>query len=634
MAAFGSSFSGHVAISRPNTFDADFCESICLASSNRIESPNHIPRKYLRFRCPSARSFFGSQFASLPRSHRRIFETHSIQSSAVDFSAATEERDVGGSAESYPVSVCGVPLDKSTTVCHFIGIGGIGMSGIAEVLAHRGFVVRGSDMADSSNVQRLRAAGASVTVGHSPSNISDDISIVVLSSAIKESNSELAEARRRGLNIVHRADMLGGIMSLVAGAHQDSNGSGNGNGGQVAIAGTHGKTTTTSLMATLFDEAGRDATVLNGGIINAYGSNARVGDGHWVVVEADESDGTFVRLPVTIGIVTNMDAEHMDHYGHFDAVQEAYTRFVVQALSKPGGFAVLCIDHPVVHEMYLALISHPTYQNKIISYGFSDDADVRASREISYDSDNRAVFNVLVHCRGPLSDVSPSAHDDGDGMGPVKSLEAIKLNLLGEHNVLNSLAIVAVGLALNMGEDVVRRALSSFQGVQRRFTKVGEVRGVSVIDDYGHHPVEIAAVLRAARSSMIARRQNGGTLGKIVAVHQPHRYSRLANLFEDFAACFDDADVLILSPVYPAGEAPIPGADHALLKEAISKRGDAGPRTVVLVEGAGDLPRAIVDSVGVTSGDMVVCLGAGSISAWARALPEQLAAYWDSRDAS
>jgi UDP-N-acetylmuramate--alanine ligase len=415
-----------------------------------------------------------------------------------------------------------LPLTIGTI--HFVGIGGIGMSGIAEILHNLGYRVQGSDVADSTNVRRLQGLGIPVEIGHRADNLGG-AQVIVTSSAVKPDNPEVAAARSRLIPVVRRAEMLGELMRLKW---------------AVAVAGTHGKTTTTSLIGALLEAAELDPTVINGGIINAYGTNAHLGAGEWMVVEADESDGTFVKLPATIAVVTNIDPEHLDFYGDFDAVQRAFESFVGNIPFY--GFAVLCIDHPVVQGLISRLA-----ERRIITYGLSPQADVRAVNVQSGPAGAR--YDVVIANR--IHEASRTITD-------------IRLPMYGQHNVLNSLAAIAVAAELGVKDDIVRRALASFKGVKRRFTKTGEVRGVTVIDDYGHHPVEIAAVLRAAR---------GATQGNVIAVVQPHRYSRVANLFEEFCTCFNDADTVLVADIYAAGETPIEGVDRDALVAGLRSRG-------------------------------------------------------------
>ncbi|MDX6752066.1 UDP-N-acetylmuramate--L-alanine ligase [Geminicoccaceae bacterium 1502E] len=454
---------------------------------------------------------------------------------------------------------------------HFIGIGGIGMSGIAELLANLGYRVQGSDVAENANVQRLRARGIAVAIGHDEANLGE-AHVVVFSTAVQADNPELVAARARRLPVVRRADMLGELMRLKR---------------SVAVAGTHGKTTTTAIVAALFDAAGLDPTVVNGGIINAYGTNARLGKSEWMVVESDESDGSFLRLPATIGVVTNMDPEHLDFWGSFDSVREAYFRFIERLPFY--GFGVLCIDHPEVQ----ALFSRIT-DRRVVTYGFSPQADVRALGHRIVEGVEE--FDVVLRAR--------------DGSEEV--LRDVRLALLGSHNVSNALAAIAIGHELEIPHAVIRRALSGLQGVKRRFTRTGLVGGVAVIDDYAHHPEEIRVVLRTARSA---------ASGRVVAVVQPHRFSRLQDLFEGFCTCFGDADTVLVAPVYPAGEPPIAGIDGEALAAGLRAHGQ---RDVRAVAGPGELAPVLAGIVG--EGDYVVCLGAGSISQWANALPAELEA--------
>ena len=470
-----------------------------------------------------------------------------------------------------------MPLDIGTI--HFVGIGGIGMSGIAEVLHNLGYTVRGSDIAQSANVKRLRDAGIEVDIGHRAENIAD-AAVLVVSSAVKPDNPEIAAARAAFVPVVRRAEMLAELMRLKW---------------SIAVGGTHGKTTTTSLVSALLDGAGLDPTVINGGIINAYGTNARLGAGDWMVVEADESDGSFTRLPATIAVVTNIDPEHMDFYGSFDALRAAFEQFVTNVPFY--GFAAMCIDHPEVQAMIPRVLDR-----RIVTYGLSPQADIRA---VNLDaSPAGAAFDVVIKRR-------PS--------GAVETIDGVRLPMLGEHNVQNALAAIAVGVEMGLEGDTIRATLARFSGVKRRFTKTGTAAGVTVIDDYGHHPVEIAAVLRAART-----RVTGG--GRVVAVVQPHRYSRLHGLFEDFCTCFNDADAVIVADVYAAGEQPIEGVDRDHLVEGLRNHGH---RLVMPLAEPGLLPQLVRQLT--RPGDLVVCLGAGNITSWAQSLPSALAALDDRR---
>lgn len=457
-----------------------------------------------------------------------------------------------------------LPLDVGAI--HFVGIGGIGMSGIAEVLLNHGYQVQGSDLKRSKITDRLETLGATVFEGQNADNL-ENAHVMVISSAIKPGNAELDEARKRGMPVVRRAEMLAELMRLKS---------------NVAVAGTHGKTTTTTMVATLLDAGGLDPTVINGGIIHAYGSNARMGDGEWMVVEADESDGTFNRLPATIAIVTNIDPEHMEHWGTFDALRDGFYDFVSNIPFY--GLAVCCTDHAEVQ----ALVGRVT-DRRVVTYGFNAQADVRAVN-LSYKS-GMAHFDIELH-----------AED--------KVIKGCILPMPGDHNVSNALAAVAVARHLGMKLDEIRTALENFGGVNRRFTRVGVVDGVTIIDDYAHHPVEIAAALRAARQS---------TEGRVIAMHQPHRFSRLHDLFDDFCACFNDADIVGISDVFAAGEDPIEGANRDDLVAGLTRHGHRDAYAIA----DEDAMLALIKAE-AKPGDMVICLGAGTISAWANALPERL----------
>ncbi len=461
-------------------------------------------------------------------------------------------------------------LPLSIGTIHFVGIGGIGMSGIAEVLHNLNYSVQGSDLGDNANVKRLRALGIPISIGHREENLGE-AQVVVISSAVKPDNLEVAAARKRLMPVVRRAEMLGELMRLKW---------------SIAVGGTHGKTTTTSLIAALLDAAGMDPTVINGGIINAWGSNARLGGGDWVVAEADESDGTFLKLPATIAVVTNIDPEHLDHYGSFEALCAAFDAFVENIPFY--GFAVLCIDHAEVQAM-IPRVS----DRRVVTYGFSPQADVRGV-DLESDADGMR-FNVVITDR--MADTS-------------RTLTDLHLAMLGAHNVQNALAVVAIASEMTIEDAVLRRALADFEGVNRRFTKTGTVDGITVIDDYGHHPVEIAAVLETTRAA---------TEGQVIAVVQPHRYSRLRDCFEEFCTCFNDADVVVVAHVYAAGEDPIEGFDRDALVDGLRSRGH---RSVVALDSSEDLA-GIVNGL-ASPGDLIVCLGAGNITAWANALPGAL----------
>ncbi len=449
---------------------------------------------------------------------------------------------------------------------HFVGIGGIGMSGIAEVLLNHGYTVQGSDLKRSKITDRLAERGATIFEGQRAENLKS-AEVVVISSAIKPGNPELDQARLQGLPVVRRAEMLAELMRLKS---------------NIAVAGTHGKTTTTTLVAELLVAGGIDPTVINGGIIHAYGSNARMGEGEWMVVEADESDGTFNRLPATIAIVTNIDPEHMEHWGTEEALHQGFLDFVSNIPFY--GLAVCCTDDPDVQ----TLVGKIT-DRRVITYGFNAQADVRAVN---------------------LTYKAGVAHFDIFLQAEEKEIRGCTLPMPGDHNVSNALSAVAVARHLGMKTSEIREALAKFGGVNRRFTRVGEVNGVTIIDDYGHHPTEITAVLKAARQA---------TEGRVIAVHQPHRYTRLHSLFDDFCACFNEADVVAIAEVYAAGEDPIEGASRDDLVAGLIRHGHRHARAI---RDEADLERLVREQA--RAGDMVVCLGAGTISAWANNLPERL----------
>ena len=467
-------------------------------------------------------------------------------------------------------------LPQDTGPIHFVGIGGIGMSGIAEVMKELGYEVQGSDISENYNVTRLRGMGIKVDIGHRPENLGQ-AQVVVVSSAVKQDNPEVSEARTRFLPVVRRAEMLAELMRFKS---------------CVAVAGTHGKTTTTSLIAALLDAGKFDPTVINGGIINAYGTNARLGKGEWMVVEADESDGTFVKLPADVAIVTNIDPEHLDHYGSFDAARQAYLSFVENIPFY--GFAVMCVDHPEVQ----ALIGK-VRDRKVITYGRSAQADYRIL-DVSYD--------------GPVSRFSLEISNRQKAT--VETVSDLALTMPGDHNILNATAAVAVCRELGADDKTIIKGLAGFSGVKRRFTFAGAHNGISVYDDYGHHPVEISSVLAAAR--------NVAGKGRVIAVVQPHRYTRLRDLFDQFCTCFNDADSVIVAPVYEAGESLLEGFDHVALAEGLQRRGH---RQVVRIDGPDELAPVVRKMA--ASGDVVLCLGAGSISQWAHDLAGQLKAFDD-----
>ncbi|MEZ5957420.1 MAG: UDP-N-acetylmuramate--L-alanine ligase [Hyphomonadaceae bacterium] len=463
-----------------------------------------------------------------------------------------------------------IPFD--TGPIHFVGIGGIGMSGIAAVMKNLGYDVTGSDAKGGANIERLRAQGIQVSIGHKVENVAN-AGVVVISSAIKHGNPEVDTARARGVPIVRRAEMLAEIMRLKW---------------TVAIGGTHGKTTTTSMIAALLDAGHKDPTVINGGIINAYGANARMGEGEWMVVEADESDGTFTRLRATAVVVTNMDPEHLDHYGSVEAMNAAYQTFVENIPFY--GFAVMCLDHPQVQAL-----AAKVRDRRIISYGFNPQADVCA-------------VNVRPSRDGSTFDVVARRKGEGPGV----TLHDLFLPVAGRHNVQNAVAAIAVARELGVTDAGIRNGLKKFSGVKRRFTTTGYWNEIRIVDDYGHHPVEIAAVLSAAREM---------TEGRVLAVVQPHRYTRLRDLFKDFSTCFNDADIVAVAEVYAAGETPIDGVNADTLAASLKGHGHRDARRLDSLD---DLPTFV--RAEAKPGDIVVCLGAGDITTYANALPGRLGA--------
>lgn len=468
----------------------------------------------------------------------------------------------------------GVGTDIGTI--HFVGIGGIGMSGIAEVMRNLGYTVQGSDIAEGPSVERLRARGITVHIGHAPQNV-EGAAVVVTSTAVRRTNPEVAAALENRIPVVRRAEMLAELMRLKS---------------TVAVAGTHGKTTTTSMIAALLDKGDVDPTVINGGIIEQYGSNARLGDSDWMVVEADESDGSFLRLDGTIAVVTNIDPEHLDHYGDFDGVKKAFLEFIQNVPFY--GAAILCVDHPEVQ----AVIGE-VRDRKVVTYGFSLQADICG-------------VNIRPSAGGNTFDVMVRQRGEED-----RRIEGVHLPMPGRHNVQNALAAIAVAIEMGCGDDVIREGFGSFGGVRRRFTKVGSIdvegASVAVIDDYAHHPVEIRAVLSAAREAVT------GTTGRVIAVAQPHRYTRLNDLMEDFQTCFNEADVVYVTPVYEAGEAPIPGVDSAALVEGLKSRGHRSAHTIADRDALSSTLAAQI-----APGDIIVCLGAGDITRWAAGLADAI----------
>jgi len=463
-----------------------------------------------------------------------------------------------------------VRLPFGVGAIHFVGIGGIGMSGIAEVMHNLGYEVRGSDVAEGPNVQRLRDKGIPVSIGHAPENVKG-AEAVIISTAIRRDNPEVAAARARHIPVVRRADMLAELMRLKW---------------TVSIAGTHGKTTTTTMVAALLDEAQLDPTVINGGVINAYGTNARLGEGDWMVVEADESDGTFIRLPTTIAVVTNIDPEHLDHWAGFENLRDAFDTFIEN--TPFYGFGVVCLDHPEVQ----ALVGRVT-DRRLITYGANPQADVRAEN-MRFDED-ASHYDIVFRERGK----------------ELSRLTGVRLPMPGVHNVMNSLPAAIVAKRLGASDEQIKAGFEKFEGVKRRFTKAGTWNGVAIIDDYGHHPVEIAAVLRAARN--IAK-------GKVIAVVQPHRYTRLRDLFDEFCGCLNEADIAFVTEIFAAGEAPIEGADQSALVDGLKAHGHKDARALKSLD---DLPKEI--AAVAEAGDYVICLGAGDITKHANALAEKLA---------
>ena len=463
-------------------------------------------------------------------------------------------------------------MPETIGLVHFVGIGGIGMSGIAEVLHNLGYDVQGSDMAESANVERLRAKGIAVSIGHRAENLGD-AEVVVASSAIKADNPERIGAQERNLPIVRRAEMLAELMRFKK---------------SIAIGGTHGKTTTTSMVGTLLEAGGLDPTVINGGIINAYGTNARMGDGDWMVVEADESDGTFLKLPADVVVVTNIDPEHLDHYGTFDKAKEAFRDFVENVPFY--GFGVMCLDHPEVQ----ALVSRIT-DRRVVTYGENPQAEVRF--EYLRNEGINSFFNI-------------HARDRKDGS--ICTMKELSLPMPGLYNISNATAAIAIALELGVNEEGIRKGLAQFSGVKRRFTHTGSWNGVTIIDDYAHHPVEISSVLKAARTA--------AGEGRVIAIKQPHRFTRLRDLFSEFSSCFNDADTVLVAPVYRAGEEPIEGFDEVSLVAGLKS---GGHRDARVIESEKDIAALIAQIA--KPGDYVIFLGAGSVSQWANALPDELA---------
>jgi UDP-N-acetylmuramate--alanine ligase len=467
-----------------------------------------------------------------------------------------------------------LPDPDQAGLFYIVGIGGIGMSAIAEVMHTRGYRVQGSDLKEGANLKRLRAHGITCLIGHDPENVKDAAHLVI-SSAVKAGNPEFEAARELGLPIIRRAEMLAELMRPCA---------------TVSITGTHGKTTTTSLIADLLKCADLDPTVIAGGIINGWGTNARIGRGEWMVVEADESDGTFLKLPTQIGVVTNIDPEHMDYWPSLEVLHQAFLQFI-EAIPFYG-LAVACIDHPVVREL-IAKFGGAANGRRTLTYGVARDADIRLGNVRT--ARDHVMFDA---------DLGPAVR------GGARKLEDLMLPVPGHYNALNALGALAAASEAGVSDAVIRKTFAAFSGVKRRFSKVGEWGGVQIYDDYAHHPVEIAAVLRAARA--------GGD-GRILAVMQPHRYTRLQVLFNEFSSCLDDADIVVVTPVYSAGEAPIPGIDRDELASGLRRHGHPHVLTV-------DDEDTLVETIASVAkpGDVVVGLGAGTITDWINALPTNL----------
>jgi UDP-N-acetylmuramate--alanine ligase len=468
-------------------------------------------------------------------------------------------------------------MPKNSGPYHIIGVGGIGMSAIADILHTHGFAVQGSDQKDSANLQRLAAKGIKVFAGHDPAHL-EGVKRVVISSAVKPGNPELDAARAVHMPVISRAEMLAELMRIYR---------------TVAITGSHGKTTTTSMISWIFEQAGLDPTVIAGGIINGWGTNARAGHGDWMVVEADESDGTFIKLPAYIGVVTNIDPEHLDYYETLDGLHEAFEIFFANIPFY--GVAIAGIDHPVVREI-IERIGNVDNGRRLVTFGQAPEADVRAE-------------NIRTNGRGMTFD----AMLNDKVPGGARTLADLHLQVPGHYNVLNALAAIAVCAEAGVEDAALRTALESFSGVKRRFTRAGTWNGIEFYDDYAHHPAEIAAVLKAARQA--------ASSGRVIAIAQPHRYSRLKGLFDEFAACFEEASAVILTPVYSAGEKPN-GVDNEKLAAGILATGHTDVHTV---DGEETLTAAV--SALARPGDLVIALGAGTITEWVHALPGRLNAY-------
>ena len=455
-------------------------------------------------------------------------------------------------------------------IIHFIGIGGIGMSGIAEILFQSGYHVQGSDLKQSNNTNRLEKLGIKVFIGQKKSNIID-AKIIVVSTAISEKNEEFIAAKKMFLPIVHRSEMLGELMRLKQ---------------SIAIAGTHGKTTTTSLIAKMIEDNGMDPTIINGGIISSLHSNARLGNGEWMVVEADESDGSFSKLNPTAAIITNIDLEHLDYHKNEDNLENAFYNFVS---SIPFyGFVCLCIDNPRTQRLISKLEN-----KKVITYGMSANADIRATN--IYYKNHRMNFSLNIKNNKEFED----------------NVYKIEFSMIGMHNIQNALATIATGIELKIPLTKIKNTLKNFTGVERRFQKVGNFKNTTIIDDYGHHPVEINSALSAAR--FLAPES------KIIAIFQPHRYSRLKDLFDDFCSCFNKADHVFLLDVYAAGEKSIKKFESINLEKGLA---DYGHKNVLYIQNQNLLAKNLLKLI--QPNDLIICLGAGSITKIANNLEEEL----------
>ncbi len=462
---------------------------------------------------------------------------------------------------------------------HFIGLGGIGMSALALILNKVNIKVQGSDLSENYLTQSLRDKGIQYVVGHKAENITDDICLVVKTSIVKDNNLEIIAAQAKNLPIITRAKLLEMCMAQKIG---------------VTIAGTHGKTSTTAMTSLMFELAGLDPTVINGGIIDYFKSNSKLGDGAYLVAESDESDGSFVSLPTKIGVVTNIEPEHLESYNHdFEKQKSYFEKYITQI--APDGLCVLCIDDAEVEKIYNKIKGQ---HKNLVTYSIKKEADIMA-------------YNIKSDATGSLFDVKFNYANSALNKSQITNLENVHLQVYGAHNVSNSLAPVAIAAFLEVGGDVIKNALAKFTGVKRRFTKVGEVDGVTIIDDYGHHPTEIKATLQAARQLVNKH--------KIILVLQPHKYTRVHDLFNEFCTCVDEADTVIVSDIYSAGQQPIDGATQDNLIAGIKK---TGHKNVIKLNNESEL--AALVKANAKAGDLVLFAGAGSITYWANKLPEQL----------